>query len=57
MKYSHEYNQGRVATDAAKCPYAASQLGKRCAWMGGFYDSRAGFEIQKRHRSMDRAVG
>lgn len=39
MKYLAKYKQGALATYADRCPYSISEIGKRCAWMGGFYDS------------------
>ena len=36
MKYTHEYQQGRIASSEERCPYPVCMLGRRCAWLAGF---------------------
>jgi ribosome modulation factor len=42
MKYQAEYDAGVAAYILGdfedQCPYGVAELGKRCAWMGGWYD-------------------
>lgn len=40
MKYRAEYILGALAHDEEQCPYPIYELGKRCAWLGGFWDAR-----------------
>ena len=56
MKYAHEYAMGKRAADESSCPFPASQIGKRCAWLAGFYDSRATWAVIQRQQRMDRGI-
>lgn len=39
MKYSAQEQEGRDAPVGTRCPYGATELGKRCAWLAGHYDT------------------
>lgn len=41
--YWHEQQQGAEAHTEAECPYHmhAGEIGKRCAWLAGYRDSKA----------------
>lgn len=41
-KYWAEEQRGRRALDDAVCPYNLWEIGKRCAWLAGYHDSRPG---------------
>ena len=38
--YVAEYEMGAYAPDGARCPYPVSQIGRRCAWLAGYWDAR-----------------
>lgn len=44
LKYQKEYDEGRIAylwDDLdTECPYPMTQLGRRCAWLGGWWDAQ-----------------
>lgn len=40
LVYAAEYKQGALAADDDPCPYPIWQLGRRCAWLGGYWDAR-----------------
>jgi ribosome modulation factor len=54
LKYQKEYDEGRIAylwDDLdTECPYPMTQLGRRCAWLGGWYDAqREDFDNGDKH--------
>jgi ribosome modulation factor len=44
LRYQKEYDEGRIAyywDDLdIECPYSTKELGKRCAWLGGWWDAQ-----------------
>lgn len=38
--YYSEWLRGTLAEDGAPCPYPIWQLGRRCAWLAGYHDTR-----------------
>ena len=40
-EYFVEYLEGREAEPLDVCPYGESEIGKRCAWIGGKNDARS----------------
>ena len=42
--YAEQYNEGYYSVKLAQCPYEASNLGAKCAWIAGYYD-RWGFYL------------
>ena len=44
LLYQKEYDEGRIAyyweDFDIECPYSTKELGKRCAWLGGWWDAQ-----------------
>ena len=40
LVYADEYRMGAYAADGEACPFPIWQLGRRCAWFGGYNDAR-----------------
>ena len=44
-KYEEEYRLGRESRQSGRsvnaCPYGMAEIGKRMAWLGGWYDADA----------------
>lgn len=38
-KYWADECAGRRAKSASECPYGASDVGRRCAWLAGYWDA------------------
>lgn len=36
--YAEQYNEGFNADLISLCPYGYSDIGARCAWLGGYFD-------------------
>lgn len=42
-KYINQQIEGELSDSSACCPYGDRQIGKRCAWLAGFFDTH-GFQ-------------
>lgn len=38
--YYSEWLKGTLAADGDACPYPITQIGRRCAWLAGYHDTR-----------------
>lgn len=38
--YAIQYREGWEAMDGEVCPWPASMIGPRCAWLAGYHDRR-----------------